>query len=243
MPDDKKPVVGVTADTREHAQVLADAIVRCGGDPWTILPRHRFSTEDTLERIDGLVVSGGKDVHPRSYGKGPDDDIEPDEEQNAVELRILRAALDADLPTYCICRGMQTLNVTMGGRPVQAVSGHSAWDEEGTPVASYHRIYISPGSKLAAVVGSGGFVRVNSYHHQGMRDAQKSPHLMASAYSLEDGIIEALESPDHRWVIGVQFHPELRNEVPPHFDRLFQSLVERAAEYAHTNKPSRLIRP
>ncbi|MCH7653041.1 MAG: gamma-glutamyl-gamma-aminobutyrate hydrolase family protein, partial [Chloroflexi bacterium] len=89
---------------------------------------------------------------------------------------------------------------------------------------------ISPGSKLAAVVGSGGFVRVNSRHHQGIKEPQKSSELLASAYSLEDGYIEALESPGHRWVIGVQFHPERRMEVPPHFDRLFQSLVERAAE-------------
>ena len=94
----------------------------------------------------------------------------------------------------------------------------------------YHHIYISPGSKLAAVVGSGGIVRVNSYHHQAVREAHKSPRLLASAYSLEDGLVEALESPVHRWVIAVQFHPERRMELPPHFDRLFQSLVERAEE-------------
>ena len=236
--NDKKPVIGITADTQEHAKVFAEAIVRSGGDPWTILPRHRLSPEDTLARIGGLVVSGGKDIHSRlrENGPGPGADIELDEEEeNVAELRILKAALDADMPTYCICGGIRALNATMGGRPLPAVSGHSAWDEEGDPVPSFHRIYISPGSKLAAVVGSGGFVRVNSYHHQGMQEAQKSPRLLASAYSIEDGIIEALESPDHRWVIGVQFHPERRNEVPPHFDRLFQSMVERAAEYAQTN--------
>jgi putative glutamine amidotransferase len=69
-----------------------------------------------------------------------------------------------------------------------------------------------------------------------MREAQKSPLLMASAYSLEDGVIEALESPNHRWVIGVQFHPERRMELPPHFDRLFQSLVERAEERLFTTQ-------
>ena len=101
-------------------------------------------------------------------------------------------------------------------------------------VSSYHRIFISPGSKLAAVVGSGGFVRVNSRHELGQGDSRRSPRLLASAYSLEDGVIEALESPEHRWVIGVQFQPELRGEVPPHFDRLFQSLIERAEEYGAT---------
>ena len=148
-----------------------------------------------------------------------------------MELSITRAALDDDLPIYGVCRGMQLLNVAMGGGLVQHLDGHSGTylgDDEWE--ASYHHIYISPGSKLAAVVGSGGFVRVNSLHHQGVREAQKSPHLLASAYSLDDGLIEALESPRHRWVIAVQFHPERRMEVPPHFDRLFQSLVERAAE-------------
>jgi putative glutamine amidotransferase len=69
-----------------------------------------------------------------------------------------------------------------------------------------------------------------------MHEAQKSPLLMASAYSLEDGLIEALESPNHRWVIGVQFHPERRMELPPHFDRLFQSLAERAEERLFTTQ-------
>ena len=73
-------------------------------------------------------------------------------------------------------------------------------------------------------------MRVNSRHSNGIREAQKSSWLLASAYSLEDGVIEALESSRHRWIIGVQFRPERRMEVPPHFDRLFQSLLERAAE-------------
>ena len=80
------------------------------------------------------------------------------------------------------------------------------------------------------MVGSGGFVRVNSRHRRGIREAQRSAWLLASAYSLEDGVIEALESARHRWVIGVQFRPERRMELPPHFHRLFQSLAERAAE-------------
>ena len=71
---------------------------------------------------------------------------------------------------------------------------------------------------------------MNSRHRSGVREAQKSPNLIASAYSLEDGLIEALESPNHKWVIAVQFSPQRRMEIPPHFERLFQSLAERAAE-------------
>ena len=150
--------------------------------------------------------------------------------------RLIEAALEADLPLLCVSLGMQVLNGAMGGKPARSVSEHSPCQQDGQKVSAYHRIFISPGSKLASVVGSGGFVRVNSRHHTGLVDAQRSPLLIASAYSLEDGIIEALESPDHRWVLGVQFHPERRNELPPHFGRLFQSLVERAEEHLSASR-------
>ena len=148
-----------------------------------------------------------------------------------MELGLVRAALDDDLPIYGIGRGMAVLNLAMGGGLIGRLDGHpSGARSDASDEPRYHHIYISPGSKLAAVVGSGGFVRVNSLHRQGVREAQKSPRLLASAYSVDDGVIEALESPAHRWVIAVQFNPERRMEVPPHFDRLFQSLVERASE-------------
>ena len=143
---------------------------------------------------------------------------------------MVRAALDDDMPIYALGEGMHLLNAAFGGKPPQVVSDHVDAGEDGSVVSVYHHIYIAPGSRLAAVVGSGGFVRVNSLHEDGIREAQKSPWLLASAYSLEDGVIEALESSRHRWVIGVQFRPERRMEVPPHFDRLFQSLLERATE-------------
>ena len=147
---------------------------------------------------------------------------------SAIEL--LRAAIDDDMPVYALGEGMQLLNAAFRGKPAQAIAEHVDTGEDGNLTAAYHHIYIAPGSRLAAVVGSGGFVRVNSLHEKGLREAQKSPLLLASAYSLEDGVIEALESSRHRWVIGVQFRPERRMEVPPHFDRLFQSLLERAVE-------------
>jgi putative glutamine amidotransferase len=116
---------------------------------------------------------------------------------------------------------MQALNTASGGSSVN-LAGHGPDGEGGS---TYHRVYITPGSRLATIVGSGGFVRVNSQHRAGVKEAQKSPDLMASAYSLEDGVIEALESPEHPWIIGVQFHPERRLELPPHFGKLFEALV------------------
>ena len=143
-------------------------------------------------------------------------------------IALVKAALEMDMPILAIGDGLHALNIALGGAPAVPVDGHGL---EGD-TSSYHRIYIAPGSKLAAVVGSGGFVRVNSRHDLSVNEIGKSPYLLASAYSLEDGKIEALESPDHGWIIGVQFRPERRLEIPPHFDRLFQSLVERGERNA-----------
>ena len=230
-----RPLVAITGGEVDiHLQRYVDAVERSGGEPWALTPDTNVAASEVIHRAGALVLTGGGDIEPCRYGEQPSGEIEYmpfDIARDEMELSLIRAALDDDLPIYGICRGMQLLNVAMGGGLIQHLDGHSGTEQaDGEWEASYHHIYISPGSKLAAVVGSGGFVRVNSIHHQGVREAQKSPHLLASAYSLDDGLIEALESPRHRWVIAVQFHPERRMEVPPHFDRLFQSLVERAAE-------------
>ena len=236
-----RPLVAITAaDLDIHTQRYIDAVERSGGEPWLLTPDSRVTPSEVIQRAGALVLTCGGHIQVESRAAG-----HSSLSTHHSPLRLTRAALDDDLPIYGICRGMQLLNVAMAGQYPTPVKGHGLRRSEGSledaapltphssplaPQPSYHHIYISPGSKLAAVVGSGGFVRVNSIHHQGVREAQKSPRLLASAYSLDDGLIEALESPRHRWVIAVQFHPERRMEVPPHFDRLFQSLVERAAE-------------
>ncbi len=218
------PVIGVTATSEAGAKHYVDAVERHGGTPFLILPGHPAAPDETLKRVDGLLVSGGPDVGTGSEPGGQVDESGRD----AVDLPLLRAALDADLPTLGVCRGMQALNVAMGGSVLKGIEDHGTTCEAGELVSSYHRIFIAPGSKLAAIVGSGGFVRVNSRHNDGVKEPQKAPDLLASAYSLDDGVIEALESPAHSLVVGVQFHPERRMEVPPQFDRLFGLLVDRA---------------
>ena len=224
------PVIGIVAGSEAGARSYADAVQRNGGQPWLIVPGHPLSAEETLARTGGLLLSGGADIHPPRYGgaSGPERDAGLGPSRDQVELPLVEAALERDMPVLGICRGVQALNVSLGGTLTDDLSGHDSLEEGGGKKSSYHRVYIAPGSKLAAIVGSGGFVRVNSRHRQGIREAQKAPALLASAYSVEDGVIEALESPDHDWVIGVQFHPERRMEVPPQFDKLFQGLVERA---------------
>ena len=214
------PVIGIAAATEAKAEPCAAVVERSGGVPLTILPDDALAPAKALQRLGGLLVSGGADAAVVESGG--------EAGQDAAVVQLLKAALDDDMPVLGIGSGMQMLNVALGGSVIQNVAGHGPSPQDGEDVSSYHRVYIAPGSKLAAIVGSGGFVRVNSRHRDGVTEGHKSPLLLASAYSLDDGVIEALESPGHDWVIGVQFHPERRLEIPPHFDRLFQGLVERA---------------
>ncbi len=226
----KGPVIGIVADSETGAGLYAKLVKRSGGISRLIVPGQDGAPIEELQQVAGLIVAGGRQIGPdtthgpRWLGQAGETPLDA----AGVPLPLLQAALTVDMPVLAVGHGMHALNVVLGGTLVGGLAGHGPSEQDGVEVSAYHRIYIAPGTKLAAVVGSGGFVRVNSRHHLGMRDAQRSPLLMASAYSLDDGVVEAVESPDHGWVIGVQFRPELRLEVPPHFDRLFQSLVERA---------------
>ncbi len=203
------PVIGiVVSDPDEESRHVA-AVCRAGGEPLVIADWGA-----AFDRIDGLVMAAA----PRIQEGGREG------AQDAADCTL--RALNSGLPILATGSGFVSLNVAAGGSMVE-VDGHAAGPDGGEEPA-YHRIYIAPGGKLAATVGSGGFVRVNSRHTYGVREAQKAPWLLATAYSLEDGVIEALESPEHAWVIGVQFGPQRRGELPPHFDRLFDSLVAHA---------------
>ena len=179
------------------------------------------------------MLTGGPDVDPALYNAVPDPgaNLELCRPLDDLELRLLDYALDRDMPVLAICRGMQLLNVALGGQLIQDLPGHKAEREDGCWQSEKHLIYMAPGAKAAAIVGSAGFFRVNSLHHQGLREAQRSPRLMTSAYSVDDGLIEGLESPHHSWVIGLQCHPERQDEVPRSFANLFAGFYERAGTY------------
>lgn len=139
--------------------------------------------------------------------------------------RLLAAALDKDLPLLATGGGMHALNAAFGGSPAPVIGNHDLDEQR-------HQIYLSPGSKVAAIIGSAGMFRVNSRHRRGLREPQRAARLMSIAYQLDDGVIEGLESKEHGWVIGVQFLPERRDELPAAFNNLFLGLVERAGDYA-----------
>jgi putative glutamine amidotransferase len=126
---------------------------------------------------------------------------------------------------------MQLLNVAFGGRLIQDLPNHRATLVNGQQESADHQIYVAPGAKTAAIIGMAGIFKVNSRHHQGLTEAQRAPRLMTTGYSVEDGLVEGLESPEHSWVIGLQCHPERQEEVPKLFSNLFAGLHERAEAF------------
>ena len=178
---------------------------------------------DPLPDLDGalgLLLTGGSDIHPRCW-ESPDAvhrEADVDEDRDAFELPLIRAAWERNLPILGICRGEQILNVALGGSMIQHVPEYYGCDptrhQHGTPehAEMRHRVQLAPGSRLRALLGEDVFL-VNSRHHQAVK--QVAPDLTAVGWHLDTvhpktgPLIEALEARDsERWVFGVQWHPE-----------------------------------
>ena len=233
-------IVALTSVDPRNARQYLEVMEPLGVEVRLLLPGDAGPrpTEALMEGVGGLLLSGGPDIHPNLYGAAPDPTagLTVCRPLDDLELRLLGFALDHDMPVLAICRGMQLLNVAFGGRLIQDIPHHRPELQDGQTVSKIHWTYLAPGAKAAAVIGAAGFFRLNSRHHQGLREAQRSPRLMTTAYSVEDGIIEGLESPEHSWVIGMQCHPELQDEVPQLFANLFAGFSERAVAYSRSNR-------
>ena len=196
-----------------------DAVFAAGGEP-VLLPTGS-GTAEVVARLDGLVLAGGADVDPAHYGAPPDPHtggLRPD--RDATELAVLQAALARDLPLLAICRGMQLLNVTLGGTLVQHLP-----DVEGTGphqqapgVYAQREVRTAPGSELARLLGPSA--PVDCHHHQALD--RIADGLTPSAWA-EDGVVEGVEAPDRRCCLAVQWHPEASADR-----RLFDALVRAA---------------
>ncbi|WP_030744647.1 gamma-glutamyl-gamma-aminobutyrate hydrolase family protein [Streptomyces sp. NRRL S-31] len=192
-------------------------VQRAGGLTAMLPPDAPERAAATVARIDGLVIAGGPDVDPARYGAecspltGP---LAP--ERDAWELALVEAALAAGVPLLGICRGMQLLNVALGGTLVQHLDGHA----EVVGVFGRHPVKPVPGTLYGGLVPEE--VTVATYHHQAVERLGEG--LVPSAYAA-DGTVEAVELPaDRGWVLGVQWHPE-RDEDP----RVMRALVEAAS--------------
>ncbi|MDA0264036.1 MAG: gamma-glutamyl-gamma-aminobutyrate hydrolase family protein [Chloroflexi bacterium] len=228
-------IVAITSSGIKNARRYVSVMESAGAETRVLIPDDHSSlpTEELMDGVGGLLLCGGPDVDPALYGEVPDPDagLTLNRPLDDLELRILDFALERDMPVLAICRGMQLLNVAFGGKLIQDLPGHRSQKVDDKWVPGSHVIYIAPGAKAAPVIGMAGFFKVNSLHHQGLKEAHRAPRLMTTAYEVEDGLIEGLESPEHSWVIGLQCHPERQDEVPKLFDNLFLGLRERAETY------------
>ena len=172
-----------------------------------------------VERAGGLFITGDAEHTPASAWQ-------------SWTLGVISEALRLDMPVLASGQGMFPLNCAFGGKPPKVLGGHLGDLAEGQGPATSHSIYLSPGSKSAAILGMGGFFKVNSRHREGLFDPQRSPRLLASAYSVEDGVVEGLESTEHSWVIGFQANIERQDEVPRSFGNIFLAFLERAEDFA-----------
>ena len=182
------------------------------------------------ERLDGIVFPGGADVAPEEYGEAPIDNLNIIEApRDRTELTLARWAFADDLPALGICRGQQVLNVALGGSlyqdlRYQGVTTVEHSDADGRARnALLHRVRLDPSSRLAQLIDETS-IEVNSLHHQAVKAV--APPLTATGTS-DDGVIEALESADRRFLIAVQWHPEEIDEIP-WVRRLFQGFARAA---------------
>jgi putative glutamine amidotransferase len=230
----RRPVIGVTAGPSAHSPewfaVRDDyvrAVEKAGALPMVLAPGPLDHVPDLLARLDGLLLSGGSDLDPAHYGEAPHDTVEDvSPERDAFELTLSREALARDIPLLAICRGHQVLNVATGGTLVQDIPSqvpgaldHDPARERWEPA---HDVRILPGTRLREILGTDR-VAVNSIHHQSIKTAGHG--LVVSACAVGDDVIEAVEAPGRRFVIGVQWHPEAFWDQQRDFQPLFAALV------------------
>lgn len=193
------------------------------------VPIGRSDAGDLLARFDGLMLIGGGDVDPSRYGEPRSaETYGVDADTDTFELNLVSAALERELPTLAICRGIQVLNVALGGTLIQHITGREGLLDHGIPGAgdggAHHEVRLEPGSRIAKAMGT-ETADCASHHHQAI--ARLSESLVATGWS-EDGVIEAVEA-ESGWVLGVQWHPEDTAADDPSQQGLFDALVEEAA--------------
>ncbi len=230
-----RPVIGITGNYGDSTCKLAEgyykSVLKAGGVPVIIPPlADTDAIINTLESIDGLILSGGGDYDPRYADEEPDPKLgDINEERDLPELFITRLAYNRQIPMLGICRGIQTLAMALGGRVKQDITdiatiNHSQKEERNV---STHHVIIEKDSiisQLYTLTAEHSTLSVNSFHHQAVCDCGDKFRVVAKS---EDGIIEAMESREFKSIIGVQWHPECLDDGLP----LFEWLVREAKSY------------
>jgi len=241
-----KPIIGITGRPQSvpaaaiqikaylAGHTYTDSIRHGGGIPVILVPVDGDEIDDVLDRVDGLLLTGGGDVSPASYGAEPEESIRGvNIERDTFEFDLVRKAYDRRMPVMGICRGMQVINVALGGTLIQDLPSHTGvhgHDVAGEGVYEPHlQAKVEENTRLSTVVGA-GLHSINSIHHQAVDELGEGLSVVASA---TDGTVEALDHDDKDWpFIAVQWHPEflgMRDDGTSH--ELFAALVASAAKY------------
>jgi putative glutamine amidotransferase len=235
LANDRRPLIGVTTYTdtvawgawRLEAAIsplsYVTSVERVGGRA-LLVPPSETAVDETLDALDGLILSGGEDLHPGAYGADPHPETRQTRpERDQAELALLAGALERDMPVLAICRGSQVLNVGLGGDLVQHLPEVLGSERHRHTPGEFadHDVELKQGSRLAELLGERAPVK--SHHHQGYGRLGRELEPVGWA---EDGTIEALEHSSKRFALGVLWHPEEGEDMA-----LFEALVREAADY------------
>ncbi len=241
-----KPIIGITGRPQDIAAVgmqiraylaahtYTDSVRHGGGIPIVLVPVESEAIDDILDRVDGIMLTGGGDVSPATYGAEPEATVRGvNEERDSFELELVRRAYARKMPVMGICRGLQVINVALGGTLIQDLPSHTGvqgHDVIGEDVYEPHlEAQVDEGCLIAGIIGPGPHY-INSIHHQAVDELGEGLSVVASS---ADGTIEAIEHEDKDWpLIAIQWHPEflgMHDDGPSH--DLFTALVDAAAKY------------
>jgi len=234
-----KPVIGIGSDVqsrpgkRDRAftyTTYIDSLRRAGAIP-VLIPPQPEDAADLVEERDGLLLAGGDDCDPAICGEERNPSVEPmDARRQSNDLTLAKAARERGIPTLGICLGLQVMNVAAGGSLVQDINSEMQTEIEHVSEPedrARHNVIIEDGTRLAAILGGGREINVNSSHHQAIKGIGRGFRVTAEA---PDGIVEGLEDPDHPFYLGVQWHPEdMGGENSA--SALFGAFVEAARKY------------
>ncbi|TYB31553.1 MAG: gamma-glutamyl-gamma-aminobutyrate hydrolase family protein [Candidatus Mcinerneyibacterium aminivorans] len=239
-----KPVIGITSSLLIEKNYkfpgykriyinkdYLDSIILSEGIPLIIpVTSTKEMLENYISQIDGLLLSGGVDIDPARYGENPYPELgEINPDKDNLDFTILNLALEKDIPVLGICRGMQVLNIYYEGTLYQDVSQNKEYilqhyQNEPDPSLLGHFVNVEENSKLFEIVKNKKF-RVNSYHHQFIKYHSKKMRISAKS---DDNAIEAIETDDDKFIIGVQWHPERIYHQSPESKVLFDNFVKKS---------------
>lgn len=239
----ERPLIGIPTFGKNgegHFSLPAGFVAcvrRAGGLP-VLMPPGEPHLDAWFEGLDGLMIASGVDVDPGMYGGEAHPTIGPvDRERDQDEIDLVHQAIEAEVPLLAICRGLQVLNVALGGSLIADVPtqvDQALAHRVPVPPTPYtvgeafgptpHEIVVDPGSRLAAVVQEHRFA-VQSWHHQAVETLGDG---LAAVAHAADGVVEALEMPEHPWLVAVQWHPEIDAAERPVQQRLFDGFVAAA---------------